>query len=144
MNLNKLWFVLRLSVVELKKRLGERFCEFCGSVALGFWGFSAEEPKILMHSNECQDPTGCNEDWHAIWWNGMGRFLLDGRNPQLYDDAIKRFKELQFGCVSEGCKDLMFKILDQGAAFKHAEQFVSETCSFLVEKLVFEPEPPSP
>ncbi|KAG1884083.1 hypothetical protein F4604DRAFT_1574904 [Suillus subluteus] len=105
---------------------------------------AAEEPKILMHSNECQDPTGCNEDWHAIWWNGMGRFLLDGRNPQPYDDAVKRFKELQFGRVSEGCKDLMFKILDQGVAFKHAEQFVSETCSFLVEKLVFEPEPPSP
>ncbi|KAG1843331.1 hypothetical protein DFJ58DRAFT_665347, partial [Suillus subalutaceus] len=105
---------------------------------------AAEEPKILMHSNECQDPTGCNEDWHTIWWNGMGRFLLDGRNPQPYDDAVKCFKELQFGCVSEGCKDLMFKILDQGAAFKHAEQFVSETCSFLVEKLVFEPEPPSP
>ncbi|KAG1857218.1 hypothetical protein C8R48DRAFT_804605 [Suillus tomentosus] len=105
---------------------------------------AAEEPKILMHSNECQDPTGCNEDWHAIWWNGMGRFLLDGRNPQPYDDAVKRFKELQFGRVSEGCKDLMFKILDQGAAFKHAQQFLSETCSFLVEKLVFEPEPPSP
>ncbi|KAG1830107.1 hypothetical protein EV424DRAFT_1315804 [Suillus variegatus] len=105
---------------------------------------AAEEPKILMHSNECQDPTGCNEDWHAIWWNGMGRFLLDGRNPQPYDDAVKRFKELQFGRVSEGCKDLMFKILNQGAAFKHAQQFLSETCSFLVEKLVFEPEPPSP
>ncbi|KAG2089237.1 uncharacterized protein F5147DRAFT_587260 [Suillus discolor] len=105
---------------------------------------AAEEPKILMHSNECQDPTGCNKDWHAIWWNGMGHFLLDGRNPQPYDDAVKRFKELQFGRVSEGCKDLMFKILDQGAAFKHAKQFLSETCSFLVEKLVFEPEPPSP
>ena len=74
----------------------------------------------------------------------MGHFLLDGRNLQPYGDAIKRFKELQFGRVSEGCKDLMFKILDQGAAFKHAEQFISEACSFLVEKLVFEPEPPSP
>jgi hypothetical protein len=43
---------------------------------------AAEEPKILMHANDCQDPVGCNEDWHedwhAIWWNGMARFLLDG------------------------------------------------------------------
>jgi len=39
---------------------------------------AAEEPKILMHTNDCQDPVGCNEDWHAIWWNGMARFLLDG------------------------------------------------------------------
>ncbi|KAG1855692.1 hypothetical protein DFJ58DRAFT_840993 [Suillus subalutaceus] len=87
---------------------------------------AAEEPKILMHSNECQDPTGLQQ--------GLARNLVEW-NPQPYDDAVKRFKELQFGRVSEGCKDLMFKILDQGAAFKHAEQFVSETCSFLVEKL---------
>ncbi|KAG2358443.1 hypothetical protein BDR07DRAFT_1247243, partial [Suillus spraguei] len=72
---------------------------------------AAEEPKILMHSSDCQDPTGCSEDWHAIWWNGMGWFLLNGRNPQPYGDALKRFKELLFGRVSEGCKELMFKIL---------------------------------
>lgn len=100
---------------------------------------AAEEPKILMHSSDCQDPTGCNEDWHAIWWNGMGRFLLDARNPQPYSDAVKRFKELKFGRVSEGCKELMFKLLDQGAAFHHAEHFISEACHLLVEKLVFEP-----
>ncbi|KAG1768509.1 hypothetical protein EDD22DRAFT_872088 [Suillus occidentalis] len=100
---------------------------------------AAEEPKILMHSNECEDPTGCNEDWHAIWWNGMGRFLLDARNPQPYSEAVKRFKELKFGRVSEGCKELMFKLLDQGAAFRHAEHFISEACHLLVDKLVFEP-----
>lgn len=100
---------------------------------------AAEEPKILMHSNECHNPTGCNEDWHAIWWNGMGRFLLDGRNAQPYGDAVKCFKKMSFGRVSEGCKEIMFKILDQGVAFQHAEHFVSEACQFLVEKLVFEP-----
>ncbi|KAG1742890.1 hypothetical protein EDB19DRAFT_1633654 [Suillus lakei] len=103
------------------------------------WIIAAEEPKILMHSSDCQDPTGCSEDWHVIWWNGMGWFLLDGRNPQPYSDAVKCFKKLKFGRVSEGCKDLMFKILDQGAAFHHAEHFISEACCFLVEKLVFEP-----
>ncbi|KAG2366749.1 hypothetical protein BDR07DRAFT_1273959 [Suillus spraguei] len=58
---------------------------------------AAEEPKILMHSSDCQDLMGCSEDWHAIWWNGMGWFLLNGRNPQPYGDALKRFKELLFG-----------------------------------------------
>ncbi|KAG2076067.1 hypothetical protein BDR04DRAFT_1069167 [Suillus decipiens] len=100
---------------------------------------AAEEPKILMHSDDCQDPTGCSEDWHAIWWNGMGRFLLDARNPQPYSDAVKCFKELKFGRVSGGCKELMFKSLDQGAAFRHAEHFFSEASRVLVEKLIFEP-----
>ncbi|KAG1827298.1 uncharacterized protein BJ212DRAFT_1257044, partial [Suillus subaureus] len=100
---------------------------------------AAEEPKILMHSHNCQDPTACNEDWHGIWWNGMGQFLLNGRNPQPYSDAVKCFKELKFGQVSEGCKELMFKLLDQGAAFHHAEHFISEACHLLVVKLVFKP-----
>ncbi|KAG2738471.1 hypothetical protein P692DRAFT_20882620 [Suillus brevipes Sb2] len=100
---------------------------------------AAEEPRILMHSNDCDDPTGCSEDWHTTWWNGMGCFLLDGRNPQPYGDAVKRFKDMLFGRVSEGCKDLMFKILDDGAAFRHAEHFVTEACQFLLEKLVYEP-----
>jgi hypothetical protein len=100
---------------------------------------AAEEPKILMHTSDCQDPIGCNEDWHAIWWNGMARFLLDGRNPQPYREAVKRFKDLQFGRVSGGCKELMFKIIEQGTAFNHADQFVDEACNRLVEKLIFEP-----
>ena len=47
--------------------------------------------------------------------------------------------DMSFGHVSEACKDLMFKILDEGAAFRHAEHFTSEACQFLLEKLVFEP-----
>ncbi|KAG1875466.1 hypothetical protein DFJ58DRAFT_650269, partial [Suillus subalutaceus] len=100
---------------------------------------AAEEPKILMHTSNCQDPVGCNEDWHAIWWNGMARFLLDGRNPQPYREAVKCFKDLQFGRVSGGCKELMFKIIGEGAAFNHADQFVDEACNCLADKLIFEP-----
>ncbi|KAG1775033.1 hypothetical protein EV702DRAFT_973803 [Suillus placidus] len=95
---------------------------------------AAEELEILMHLNDCQDPTGCSEDWHAIWWNGMGWFLLDGRNPQPYSDAIKCLKELSLGQVSEGCKELMFKILDEGTMFHHTEHFVSEAFRFLIER----------
>ncbi|KAG2157734.1 uncharacterized protein EDB93DRAFT_1078439, partial [Suillus bovinus] len=71
---------------------------------------AAEEPRILMHLNDCNDLTGCSEDWHAIWWNGMAHFLLNGRNPQLYGDAVRHFKNMSFGHVSEGCKGIMFKI----------------------------------
>ncbi|KAG1824582.1 uncharacterized protein BJ212DRAFT_1260545, partial [Suillus subaureus] len=100
---------------------------------------TAEEPRILMHSNDCGDPAGCSKDWHTTWWNGMGCFLLNGRNPQPYGDAIKCFKDMLFGHVSEGYKDLMFKILDEGVAFHHAEHFITKACQFLLEKLVYEP-----
>ncbi|KAG1884364.1 hypothetical protein F4604DRAFT_1677006 [Suillus subluteus] len=100
---------------------------------------AAEEPKILMHTSDCQDPVGCNEDWHTIWWNGMARFLLNRRNPQPYREAVKHFKDLQFGHVSGGCKELMFKIIGEGAAFNHADQFVDEACNRLADKLIFEP-----
>ncbi|KIO05893.1 hypothetical protein M404DRAFT_947737, partial [Pisolithus tinctorius Marx 270] len=42
---------------------------------------ACKEPIILSHANDCQNPTACQEDWHAVWWNGMGHFLLNGRNP---------------------------------------------------------------
>ena len=54
----------------------------------------------------------------------MGRFLLDGRNPQPYDDAVKRFKDMCFGRVSSGCKSRMFRIIDQRTAFGYTDKFV--------------------
>ncbi|KAG1897853.1 uncharacterized protein F5891DRAFT_956644, partial [Suillus fuscotomentosus] len=89
---------------------------------------AAEEPKILMHTSDCQDPVGYNEDWHAIWWNGMAYFLLNRQNPQPYHEAIKYFKNLQFGRVSRGCKELMFMIIREGVAFNHANQFIDKAC----------------
>ncbi|KAI9571525.1 hypothetical protein HD554DRAFT_1991697, partial [Boletus coccyginus] len=56
------------------------------------WIIAAEEPQILSHADDCQDPLACEADWHGVWWNGMGRYLLDGRNPQPYDTAVHRFK----------------------------------------------------
>ncbi|KAG1823743.1 uncharacterized protein BJ212DRAFT_1262287 [Suillus subaureus] len=97
---------------------------------------AAEEPKILIHTSNCQDPVSYNKDWHTIWWNSMACFLLNGQNPQPYHEAVKCFKDLQFGRVSGGCKELMFKIIEQGATFNHAEQFVKEACDCLTEKLI--------
>ncbi|OAX38710.1 hypothetical protein K503DRAFT_770217 [Rhizopogon vinicolor AM-OR11-026] len=78
-----------------------------------------------MHASDCREPVGCDEDWHAIWWNGMDR-LLDGGNPQPYSEV--------FGRISRGYKELIFKILEQGAAFNHANQFIEEACNRLVEQ----------
>ncbi|KIJ59589.1 hypothetical protein HYDPIDRAFT_33029 [Hydnomerulius pinastri MD-312] len=103
---------------------------------------AAEEPRIMTHAEDCQDPAACEEDWHAVWWNGMGRFLLDGRNPQPYGEAVKRFKEMHFGRVGEGCKDSMFRFIGQGTAFEFAEHFVNELCDHLVRQLLFEPSSP--
>lgn len=50
---------------------------------------AAEEPAIMVHADDCLSPRECADDWHAAWWNGMGRFLLDGRNLQPYFDAVK-------------------------------------------------------
>ncbi|KAF9236043.1 hypothetical protein BU15DRAFT_77351 [Melanogaster broomeanus] len=103
---------------------------------------AAEEPPIRTHANDCQDSASCEEDWHAIWWNGMGRFLLDGRNPQPYRAAVRRFKEMRFGRVGKGCKEAMFKLIDEGAASKAAEHMITEVCDRLVWKLLFEPSSP--
>jgi len=97
---------------------------------------AAEEPRISAHADDCQDPSSCEMDWHCVWWNGMGRLLLDGRNPQPYDDAVKCFKsEVQFGRMGRGCRDMMFQVLDEGEAFKHADHFVDDLCDRLIKDL---------
>lgn len=97
---------------------------------------AAEEPPILTHADDCQDPPCCEADWHCVWWNGMGRYLLDGRNPQPYEEAVRRFKsETQFGRVGKGCREVMFKLLDEGAAFKHVDRFIDQLCDHLVQEL---------
>ena len=68
----------------------------------------------------------------------MGCLLLDGRNPQPYYEAAKRFKDLQFGRVSSGCKEIMFKVIDKGAGFNHAGEFIDESCDRLVGQLIYE------
>ncbi|KAG6373521.1 hypothetical protein JVT61DRAFT_6162 [Boletus reticuloceps] len=99
---------------------------------------AAEEPRILVHADNCQDPVACETDWHGVLWNGMGCYLLDGWNPQPYDEAVRRFKtEMQFGRVGKGCKEKMFELLEEGSAFKCADHFIDELCDYLVNELHF-------
>ena len=80
----------------------------------------------LSNTNYIPHAIISDEDWHAIWWNGMGRFLLDGRNPQPYGEAVKVSKIWSSDALA-GYKELLFKIIEQGAAFNHAKQFIEET-----------------
>lgn len=93
-----------------------------------------EEPVILSHATDRQDPIACEEDWRAVWWNEMGRFLLDGRNPKPFSDAVERFREMQFGRMGAGCQKLMFRILERGVGFRYADAFVSNICDGLVNE----------
>ncbi|KAN0092734.1 hypothetical protein V8E55_003518 [Tylopilus felleus] len=97
---------------------------------------ACEEPVILTHAANCQDPSACQEDWHNIWWNGMGRFLLDGRNPQPFCDALDRFREMQFGRMDQGCRNLMFQVLERGTGFRRADLFITEICNGLVQEFM--------
>ncbi|KAI9568350.1 hypothetical protein HD554DRAFT_761658 [Boletus coccyginus] len=96
---------------------------------------AAEEPIILSHTDDCPNPKECLEDWHAVWWNGMGRFLLDGRNPQPYSDAVRRFKQLQFGRMGIGCRALMLKVIDDGLGFRYVETFIENVCQGLANDM---------
>ena len=97
------------------------------------WIIAAEEPHIVAHAEDCQDPPVCAADWHDGWWNGMAHYLLDGWNPQPFKEAVRCFKtEMQFGWVGKGCKAKMFQLLDDGIAFECAEDFITEVCDHLV------------
>jgi len=96
---------------------------------------ASEELVILTHAVDCQDPIACQEDWHSVWWNGMGCFLLDGRNPQPFGDAVKRFQQMEFGRMGTGCQKLMFQILGRGVGFRYADVFITEVCNVLVDEL---------
>ena len=110
--------------IQVKTRLDKHCCMVAG------------EPPEMQHSNDCQDLVACSEDWRAIWWNGMGRLLLDARNPHSYDDALERFKSLQFSRVTEACKLYMFdNVIDTDLPAYHSRIFVTRIKNDLVQKL---------
>ena len=97
----------------------------------------AAEPPVMQHAPNCQNHEGCAEDWWAVWWNGMGRLLLDTRNPQPFDDAFKCFKSLEFGQVADDCKNVMFtQVMGINIPHLHAQNFVDSARDHLVKKLI--------
>ncbi|KAI6008055.1 hypothetical protein EDC04DRAFT_2661731 [Pisolithus marmoratus] len=99
----------------------------------------AMEPPRLVHSVGCEDHRRCLNDWNQVWWNGMGRLLMDGRNPQPFDSAIHQFQSLSYGDMSPECWREMIKLVKEGRAFLHEEDLIDRTVLDLAEVLVNEP-----
>jgi hypothetical protein len=101
-----------------------------------------EPPPVETHTADCQDHERCAEDWRTVWWNGMGRYILDGRNPQTHTEAIQLFRNLEFGAAGHGCRNIMFEMLTEERVTRHERQFVTDVIQDLVKVLKFTPEGP--
>jgi IMP cyclohydrolase len=66
----------------------------------------------------------------------MGRLLLDGRNPQSWDTAVKLFSAMEFGKMADGCRKGIMETVEEQVAFAHANTLVHHTCEELVNGLV--------
>ncbi|KAF8957601.1 hypothetical protein BDZ97DRAFT_1669794, partial [Flammula alnicola] len=96
---------------------------------------ACEAPEIKHHYPDCANNVLCESDWYAIWWNGMGRFLLDGRHELSWDEAISRFENMQFGDVGEGCRKAMILQLKQGDAYRQGENLIKITADELASRI---------
>ena len=96
---------------------------------------AVEEPPIQTHADECHNPRECAEDWHTAWWNGMGWFLLDGQNPQSFNDAVRHFREMRFDWMSSGYQNHMLHIVECCDGFWYADKFIDDICQGLVNDL---------
>ncbi|KIJ09215.1 hypothetical protein PAXINDRAFT_17683 [Paxillus involutus ATCC 200175] len=97
------------------------------------------ESPPMAHPAGCPDPDDCALDWHQLWWNGMGHSLLDGRNPQSYKDALKRFEELllsDVGKVSPACLHSVMVTVRSGSAFHEEESFIERAAKKWADKLL--------
>ncbi|KAG1814721.1 uncharacterized protein BJ212DRAFT_349069 [Suillus subaureus] len=73
----------------------------------------------------------------------MACFLLDGRNPQKFYEAIERFQELEseIGRVNPECWKMMLQTVKKGTTFHLASDLVEETAQRLSAALITEPGP---
>ncbi|KAJ7744721.1 hypothetical protein B0H14DRAFT_2637268 [Mycena olivaceomarginata] len=93
----------------------------------------AEGPSHVL---ECQDRHACETDWHVVWWNGMGRFLLDGRNLLTWTDSIIQFQKMQFGRVHPGCLEKMMNLVDGSEGHKYVYKMVDSVTEVLMAEIV--------
>ncbi|KAI6151498.1 hypothetical protein BKA82DRAFT_1006369 [Pisolithus tinctorius] len=97
------------------------------------------EPPPMIHSKRCQDRRSCANDWRQVWWNGMGRSLLDGRNPLSYADAMQQFHQVDYGRVCPDCWRHMLDFCKSEKAFIHERILVEATSQDLAGRLIKEP-----
>ncbi|KAG2336726.1 hypothetical protein BDR05DRAFT_1005610 [Suillus weaverae] len=99
---------------------------------------ACEEPPLIEHVVCCTDNTACSIDWRQLWWNSMARFLLDGRNPQFFREAVDRLQELGSEIGSRECWKMLLPTVKKGTAFHLAYDLVEETAQQLSAALITE------
>ncbi|KAG1863037.1 hypothetical protein F4604DRAFT_1929213 [Suillus subluteus] len=97
------------------------------------------EAPPMVHTGTCTKQKRFKEDWKQLWWNGMGRFLLDGRNPQPYKDAVERFEKLDIGEINPDCWKAVLFIVKGQSAFDHERKLITRTADNLAKYLIVEP-----
>ncbi|KAF8952072.1 hypothetical protein BDZ97DRAFT_2077812 [Flammula alnicola] len=95
----------------------------------------ATEPAQIRHHRDCANNARCEEDWYAIWWNGIGRLLLDGRNVLPWDEVVSRFEKLSFGEVGEGCRRETINQLKLGEGYRHGDTLMRKVGDELAMKI---------
>ncbi|KAK7023061.1 hypothetical protein R3P38DRAFT_3317323 [Favolaschia claudopus] len=78
---------LGFAVYVALARLKEAHAEHRAILASEEPQFAPMGPDGPSHCAGCVDNYACAEDWQRVWWNGMGRCLLDGRNPSSYSES---------------------------------------------------------
>ncbi|KAJ7682150.1 hypothetical protein DFH06DRAFT_1314371 [Mycena polygramma] len=93
------------------------------------------------HKPDCKDNGRCAEDWGRAWWNGMARFLLDGRNDLTYSDSMNQFQRMNFGDMNAGCLYAMFDFVHSEVGNKHGYAMLAKVTSELMKRIeVVEPD----
>ncbi|KZP14240.1 hypothetical protein FIBSPDRAFT_981009 [Athelia psychrophila] len=95
-----------------------------------------EPPPLGAHPDSCRDAAVCTEDWQTAWWSGMGRFLLDGRNPQNWDGAMARFEDFECGRMGTACKERGMEVMRSRVAFEYSDKLIVDTAEQLAASLI--------
>ncbi|KAJ7229445.1 hypothetical protein C8J57DRAFT_1251855 [Mycena rebaudengoi] len=99
---------------------------------------STEEPPIKEHTNDYQNNSACNRDWHAARWNEIGRFLLDGRHPLTWTEGIERFEKFEFGEMGQGCQTKMLDFVCGGEGYAHGYSMTDAVAKQLMNSIIEE------
>jgi hypothetical protein len=101
---------------------------------------AAEPPLIDEHDPACINNQICATDWHAAWWNGIARFLLDGRYPLEWDDAFRLFERMEFGHMHPACTKKMLVMVKEGDALVLPEvRLINKVTEQLISTLLPNP-----
>ncbi|KAF5321767.1 hypothetical protein D9619_001188 [Psilocybe cf. subviscida] len=85
----------------------------------------AGEPPILTHAPTCTDTTRCTDDWVQIWWNIIGRYLLEAREDVSWDQAVEKLLQCDFGAMDRLCLQSALDIVKGGDPMLAESRFIS-------------------